>query len=623
VRPLICAVLLSLATVALAAPVYAATPEVTEFSSGITTTGSIVGIAMGPDGNMWFTEWAANAIGRITPAGVVTEFPLPNGSQPFGIAGGHDGTLWFTESGTDKIGHITTAGDLLPEITLATDAYPIGIAADASDGIWVTESGLSRIARWSTSAGTLSEQAAGITANASPWGITPGPDFAMWFTETNADKVGRHGLTSATSVEQAGASGTDMAAGPDGMLWYVKPGQNEVASASVDGGQSIRGLPTQASAPTDIAPGPDGRMWVTEQNGNKVARLEPGSVPQEFGAGISANALPAAIAAGPDGAMWFTESSGRIARITTGDNPFAFTAPGPITLPQNHGVGSPYPSTLDVSGLQGTVKRVRVRLNGLFAQSPEEVKALLVDPGGRAVELFGRIGSGADAAGAVMTFADDGITPVQLTSGNYVPSHADAAGSLEPPAPAGPYSTSLSTLNGVSPNGQWSLYLRRGSSTGSTDVLAAGWSLDIQTVPPQTIEVPGPTQIVPGPTNTIPAAADQRRAKLRVAGVPKQMTLAKFLKGFRMTLTPDEPAGFDVSLTGTTKKATLARAGVALFHKTLGRADGVRTLKVKPLRSAVGKPRKAVKVKLRIVATDRGGNLTVASRTIKVTPKKR
>src|SRR5262245_48992198 len=32
------------------------------------------GIIRGPDGNLWFCETSANQIGRITPAGVVTEF---------------------------------------------------------------------------------------------------------------------------------------------------------------------------------------------------------------------------------------------------------------------------------------------------------------------------------------------------------------------------------------------------------------------------------------------------------------------------------------------------------------------------------------------------------------------
>src|SRR5262245_18799499 len=62
------------------------------------------GITRGPDGNLWFTEADANRIGRITPAGVVTEFSAgitPN-SQPSGITAGPDGNLWFTEAG--KIG---------------------------------------------------------------------------------------------------------------------------------------------------------------------------------------------------------------------------------------------------------------------------------------------------------------------------------------------------------------------------------------------------------------------------------------------------------------------------------------------------------------------------------------
>ena len=61
----------------------------------------------GPDGNLWFTEDAGNNIGRITPAGEITEFPLPTpGSGPAGITVGPDGNLWFTEQIGNKIGRI-------------------------------------------------------------------------------------------------------------------------------------------------------------------------------------------------------------------------------------------------------------------------------------------------------------------------------------------------------------------------------------------------------------------------------------------------------------------------------------------------------------------------------------
>src|SRR5215213_2131138 len=56
-------------------------------------------IVQGPDGNLWFTLPEANKIGRITPAGAVTEFTLPvANSVPCGIAAGPDGSLWFTET---------------------------------------------------------------------------------------------------------------------------------------------------------------------------------------------------------------------------------------------------------------------------------------------------------------------------------------------------------------------------------------------------------------------------------------------------------------------------------------------------------------------------------------------
>jgi len=104
-----------------------------------------LGITAGPDGNLWFTEGSPagqhDHIGRITPAGAITEFPLPSqGSGPYGITTGSDGNLWFTEqSGT--IGRITTGGDV-SEFTIPTvPSTPQGFAITAGPGdtIWFTE----------------------------------------------------------------------------------------------------------------------------------------------------------------------------------------------------------------------------------------------------------------------------------------------------------------------------------------------------------------------------------------------------------------------------------------------------------------------------------------------------
>src|SRR6185312_1287641 len=57
----------------------AATPnrvgKITEYS--IPTKASFPeGITAGPDGNLWFTEFKGHKIGRMTPGGTFTEFPV-------------------------------------------------------------------------------------------------------------------------------------------------------------------------------------------------------------------------------------------------------------------------------------------------------------------------------------------------------------------------------------------------------------------------------------------------------------------------------------------------------------------------------------------------------------------
>jgi streptogramin lyase len=70
--------------------------------------GTPVGIIMGPDGNIWFTEFYGPKIGRIDTNGTIIEFLLPTVvEEPATIIVGPDHNLWFTEGNTYKIGHIT------------------------------------------------------------------------------------------------------------------------------------------------------------------------------------------------------------------------------------------------------------------------------------------------------------------------------------------------------------------------------------------------------------------------------------------------------------------------------------------------------------------------------------
>ena len=54
--------------------------------------------ALGRDGNVWFGEFAGGKIGRVTPQGVITEFAIPTpNSGPRALAAGPDGNIWFSE----------------------------------------------------------------------------------------------------------------------------------------------------------------------------------------------------------------------------------------------------------------------------------------------------------------------------------------------------------------------------------------------------------------------------------------------------------------------------------------------------------------------------------------------
>ena len=69
-----------------------------QFSGGLPNL-STGALAAGSDGNIWFTDYADNTIGRISPQGIITEFSTDvttYGDYPYGLAIGADGNLWFT-----------------------------------------------------------------------------------------------------------------------------------------------------------------------------------------------------------------------------------------------------------------------------------------------------------------------------------------------------------------------------------------------------------------------------------------------------------------------------------------------------------------------------------------------
>ena len=115
--------------------------SITEFPTP-TAAAAPVGITLGPDGNLWFTEYGADKVGTINPTThATTDFPLPTAAaEPEGITAGPDGNLWFTEYGGNKIGTINPTTHVITEFTIPTaGSEPYSIAAGPDGNLWFTE----------------------------------------------------------------------------------------------------------------------------------------------------------------------------------------------------------------------------------------------------------------------------------------------------------------------------------------------------------------------------------------------------------------------------------------------------------------------------------------------------
>jgi len=282
------------------------------------------GIALGSDGNIWFTEFSTDNIDNITPGGVVTKFPVPGPSQgPQGIAAGSDGNLWFAENISGAIGKITTAGVVTQYPLPNPSSGPVNITKGPDGNIWFTEFTSSAIGKI-TPAGVITEYPLPIsgtrTFDPQVYQITAGPDGNVWFTEyndavfggNNIGKITPSGKITLYQIHRDGYGPIGITTGPNGNLWFVENIAGQVAEITPSGvftqDPKLLGYFMQ-----EIALGPDGNLWVTSPQ-NDIFRITPAFVETSYFAPIP-NLTPDGITTGADGNMWFTEDAGYIGKI--------------------------------------------------------------------------------------------------------------------------------------------------------------------------------------------------------------------------------------------------------------------------------------------------------------------
>jgi virginiamycin B lyase len=244
----------------------------TELPSGIWPFGACT---TGSDGAVWFFT-LGNGIGRITSSGQLRFFPVPSTAYIVAMTVGPDGAVWFTDTGTHALGRITPAGAVSEYPTTLLPYLSGGIVTGSDGALWFTSYSImpnppystnDLIGRYTPATGF---QSFPVTPGSAPNAIAAGPDGALWYTE-GANHIGR--ITTAGKLAEYPLPlgipySLGITNGPGKALWFVAAtSAAAVGEITMAGAVSLTPVPSQYSVDGGITATPDGSLWLTSAAG--------------------------------------------------------------------------------------------------------------------------------------------------------------------------------------------------------------------------------------------------------------------------------------------------------------------------------------------------------------------
>jgi virginiamycin B lyase len=173
---------------------------------------------LGPDGNVWFVEYSH--VGKITPAGVITEYPYPDnpGNSSGAITTGPDDHIWVTENSI--IDDVDPATGEMIQYPLGCQSY--GLVAASDGNLYVNcQSSLVRV----TTGGSVTSIPIPFYAYTSPPALAVGPDGNPWYVVSGSNQIAVYNTTANTLKVYFPPNGysTDYAltASVDGNMWAM------------------------------------------------------------------------------------------------------------------------------------------------------------------------------------------------------------------------------------------------------------------------------------------------------------------------------------------------------------------------------------------------------------------
>jgi streptogramin lyase len=311
-------------------------------------------IVAGPDGTLWFTEKGANNVGRITTAGQIAEYPIPNNASGLADTGPTDmvssgGGLWFLTDIGESTYRMATNGTFT--LVYSNEFYPAAnLSPSDMGGVWLMQSfgdgnpqdgdALVRV----DPNGTATNYPATHTNHL--FSIAEASDGSAWFNDGGSHlyRMTDAGAQISTPLSLPSPNEvSSIAFAPDGTLWFTDYAPNSLRGDGCCGGidqlsggvshrtpigvqQAVEGI-----EPDSLIVGPDGALWFafhkpppfpSQMNSfDGVGRIDPASGQVQLA--DTDPYVPSDIAFGSDTALWFVDNGANdIGRIAISPSPF-------------------------------------------------------------------------------------------------------------------------------------------------------------------------------------------------------------------------------------------------------------------------------------------------------------
>jgi virginiamycin B lyase len=265
----------------------------------------IMGVAVAPDNTIWFAEQYANFIGHYEPqANHFTEYPLGHVTKPDASNKNHtislplapnelaldkQGNVWFTEMNADALGKLNiTTGKFthypLSHPPTVQQLDPYGITIDQHGLIWFTEAGQNKIGSFNPQTGEVHTFISSTTGTAFMEIISDRTNTIWLSTFNSADLIQFNpqnktftAYPTRTSGNDSGISGIyGLTSTSNNSIWITIPAANAIAHFDSQAKTfTYFSIPSNSSTPLGITVGTDHTVWFTESAKNQLGAFTP------------------------------------------------------------------------------------------------------------------------------------------------------------------------------------------------------------------------------------------------------------------------------------------------------------------------------------------------------------